>query len=185
MADEEDDVTDDEDGEEEEGGKKKAGLKKKLLFIGLPVLLVLLLGTAVALMFLGGDKKADAEHADAETTQDGEHGAPKGETHDAAAPVYYELPPIYANIIDDEGETSVLKLIVLLEVKDEETVQQIEPVLPRIIDRYQGFLRELRMEDVKGSAGYFRLKLELLRRVNLAVAPIQVDDLTIDTLLVN
>jgi flagellar protein FliL len=186
MADEEDDVTDDEDGEEEEGGKKKAGLKKKLLFIGLPVLLVLLLGTAGALMFLGGDKKADAEHASAEEAQGkGEHGTSKGETHDAAAPVYYELPPIYANIIDDEGETSVLKLIVLLEVKDEETVQQIEPVLPRIVDRYQGFLRELRMEDVKGSAGYFRLKLELLRRVNLAIAPIQVDDLTIDTLLVN
>ncbi len=177
-----DDDTEDEDGEE--GGKNKGGLKKKLLFIGLPVLVVLLLGTAAALMFLGGDKEsADAEHATV-AGEEGHEGA-EGDAHGAPAPVFYELPPIYANIVDDEGETAVLKLVVLLEVKDEETVAKIEPVLPRIVDRYQGFLRELRMEDVKGSAGYYRLKLELLRRVNQAVAPVHVNDLTIDTLLVN
>ncbi len=185
MADEEDKERDgeDADGEEEEGAKK-GGLKKKLLFIGLPVLLVLLLGTAGALMMFGGKKDADAETASAENGEGGEHGEATSEEH-APDPVYYELPPIYANIVNEDGETSVLKLVVLLEVADEDTLHKIEPVLPRIVDRYQGFLRELRMEDVKGSAGYYRLKLELLRRVNQAVAPIHVNDLTIDTLLVN
>ncbi len=185
MADEDDEPDDDVSEDDEEGGGKKAGLKKKLLFIGLPIVLVLLLGTVGALMFLGGGKKDDAEHASAEAGAGGEGHEAAAEEEHGADPVFYELPEIYANIIDDEGETSVLKLIVLLEVDDEETIKKIEPLLPRIVDRYQGFLRELRMEDVKGSAGYYRLKLELLRRVNQAVAPVQVNDLTIDTLLVN
>ncbi len=168
--------------EDEEGGKK-GGLKKKLLFIGLPIVLVLLLGSAGAFMLLGGDKTDEAEHA---STEDGDaHGAAKGADHDIPIPIYYELPAILANITDEDGEVAVLKLVVLLEVADEETLHNIEPLLPRIVDRYQGFLRELRMEDVKGSAGYYRLKLELLRRVNQAVAPVHVNDLTIDTLLVN
>ncbi len=183
MAKEGDEPEDEDvDGEEEEGSKK-GGLKKKLLFIGLPVVLVLLLGSAGAMMLLGGDKKDEAEHA---ATQNGDdHGAAKSEDHDVPVPVYYELPAILANITDEDGEVAVLKLVVLLEVADEETLHNIEPLLPRIVDRYQGFLRELRMEDVKGSAGYYRLKLELLRRVNQAVAPVHVNDLTIDTLLVN
>ena len=186
MADAADDPEDDIDGEEDEdGGGKKGGLKKKLLFIGLPVLLIVLLGSAAAMMFLGGDKKdAHSQVADGQSQGEDGHGDKKANA-DAAEPVYYELPPMLANIQNDDGETSVLKLVVLLEVDDQETISKIEPVLPRIVERYQGFLRELRMEDIKGSAGYYRLKLELLRRVNQAVAPIKINDLTIDTLLVN
>lgn len=185
MADAAEEPEDDIDGDEEEDGAgKKGGLKKKLLFIGLPVLLIVLLGSAAAMMFLGGDKKDAHDQVAGEQTQgDAKHGGKKAE--DTAAPVYYELPPMFANIQNDDGETAVLKLVVLLEVDNEETISKIEPLLPRIVDRYQGFLRELRMEDVKGSAGYYRLKLELLRRVNQAVAPVKVNDLTIDTLLVN
>ena len=188
MAKDDEDPKDDvnEDGEEgdEDGEGKKAGKKKKLLFIGLGAALVLLLITVAALMFLGGGKKDEAAQEGTEAAQEGEGHGDANEEH-AADPIFYELPEIYANIINDDGETSVLKLVVLLEVEDEETVHKIEPLLPRIVDRYQGFLRELRMEDVKGSAGYYRLKLELLRRVNQAVAPVHINDLTIDTLLVN
>lgn len=184
MADEGEEAETEEDGEEEGDGKQKAGLKKKLLFIGLPIVLILVLGTVGAFVLMGGKKPDETEHA-AGTSADAEHGEDASEEHHAAAPVYYELPEMYANIVSNEGENAVLKLVVLLEVDSEETVHLIEPLLPRIVDRYQGFLRELRMDDVKGSAGYYRLKLELLRRVNLAVAPVKVNDLTIDSLLVN
>lgn len=186
MADEAEEPDDDVEGEDgEDGGGKAGGLKKKLLFIGLPVLLIVLLGSVAAVMLLGGGKKDT--HAEATAEQAGEegHGGGKGHEEEAAAPVYYELPAMLANIQNDDGETAVLKLVVLLEVDNEETIAKIEPLLPRIVDRYQGFLRELRMEDIKGSAGYYRLKLELLRRVNQAVAPVKINDLTIDTLLVN
>jgi flagellar FliL protein len=40
------------------------------------------------------------------------------------------------------------------------------------------------MEDIAGSAGYSRLQLELLKRVNLAIAPAQVDAVLIEEMLV-
>jgi len=51
----------------------------------------------------------------------------------------------------------------------------IRPTLPRVTDIFQTYLRELRPSDLNGSAGLFRLKEELTRRVNLAVAPNQVN----------
>ncbi len=194
MADEDDKAEDEptEEGENEDGEKKKGGKKKLLLFIVLPAVLVLLLGTVGALMLMGGGKKDDAEQtASAEHGEDGGHGEGKSEKkkkggeHAEAEPVFYELDDIFANIANEDGSTSILQLKILLEVDSEETVAAIEPLMPRIIDRYQAFLRELRIEDLKGSAGSYRLRLELLRRVNQAVAPAHVNAVLIDKLLVN
>jgi flagellar protein FliL len=71
-----------------------------------------------------------------------------------------------------------------LQTKDAEVAEVISPALPRVLDQYTGFLRELRMEDLQGSAGYARLQMELLKRVNLAVAPAQVDAVLIEEMLV-
>ena len=67
-----------------------------------------------------------------------------------------------------------LKLKVVLEVKEEKQVELIKPSLPRVTDLFQGYMRELRPADLNGSAGLFRLKEELTRRVNAATAPGQV-----------
>ena len=48
-------------------------------------------------------------------------------------------------------------------------------MMPRVIDAFQTYLRELRPTDLDGSAGLYRLKEELTRRVNVAVAPSQVN----------
>ncbi len=71
-----------------------------------------------------------------------------------------------------------------LEVADAEAAAKIDPVMPRVIDNFQVFLRELRVEDLSGSAGMFRLKEELVRRVNLAVAPAHVDDVLFKEMLI-
>ncbi len=68
-----------------------------------------------------------------------------------------------------------LKLKVALEVGDPRLMGQIQPLLPRIEDTFQVYMRELRASDLEGSAGVYRLKEELLRRVNLAVYPSRVD----------
>jgi flagellar FliL protein len=39
------------------------------------------------------------------------------------------------------------------------------------MDAFQTYLRELRASDLEGSAGLYRLKEELTRRVNAAIAP--------------
>ena len=62
-----------------------------------------------------------------------------------------------------------LKVKIVLEVKEEKQVETIKPSMPRVTDIFQTYLRELRPGDINGSAGLFRLKEELTRRVNAAV----------------
>ena len=67
--------------------------------------------------------------------------------------------------------TQYLKVKVVLELPDQEMTAQIQPVMPRLMDTFQTYLRELRPTDLDGSAGLYRLKEELTRRVNAAIAP--------------
>jgi len=60
---------------------------------------------------------------------------------------------------------------VVLEVTDQKMSDEIKPVMPRVMDAFQTYLRELRPTDLDGSAGLYRLKEELTRRVNAAIAP--------------
>jgi flagellar FliL protein len=48
-------------------------------------------------------------------------------------------------------------------------------VMPRVMDAFQTYLRELRPADLDGSAGLYRLKEELTRRVNLAISPARIN----------
>jgi flagellar FliL protein len=90
----------------------------------------------------------------------------------AKPPVFMDLPEVLVNLQQAPGErTQYLKVKVVLEVKEQPLVDKIKPVMPRVMDTFQTYLRELRPADLNGSAGMFRLKEELTRRVNLAVAP--------------
>jgi flagellar protein FliL len=90
-------------------------------------------------------------------------------------PSYVEVPDMLVNLIGLPGErVQYLKVKLVLEVKEEKQVEAIKPSLPRVTDIFQTFLRELRPGDLNGSAGLFRLKEELTRRVNAAVSPNQV-----------
>ena len=78
----------------------------------------------------------------------------------------------------------VMKIKVVLEIADAKAADQVRPLLPRIEDAFQVFMRELRPSDLEGSAGMYRLKEELLRRVNLTVHPAKVDAVLFKELLV-
>lgn len=187
MADDAEEAEDPEaeDGDEEDGKKKKkkSKLPTLLLFAGLPALVLIMGGAAAAMFLMGGSKEEEAaeagEHGEAMA---GEHGGEHGAV--AEDVVFYELPEILVNIQSDDGRASYLKLRLTLEVDSEETVELIEPAMPRVIDRFQSFLRELRVEDLNGSLGSYRLRLELLRRVNLAVAPEEVSAVLIEEMLI-
>ena len=88
------------------------------------------------------------------------------------------------NIQTADSTPAFLKLAVALELDSAEARAAIEPVMPRVIDQFQTYLRELRVEDVRGSMGVMRLKEELLRRVNLAVAPTPVRDVLLKEMIV-
>jgi flagellar protein FliL len=73
---------------------------------------------------------------------------------------------------------------VSLELDSAADLPKLQAVLPRIIDNFQVYLRELRVEDLKGSAGMYRLREELLLRVNAAVAPAKINDVLFKEMLV-
>jgi flagellar FliL protein len=94
------------------------------------------------------------------------------------------MADILVNIQSDDGSPAYLKLSVSLELDDEEHKAAIQPLMPRITDQFQAYLRELRLDDLKGSAGVLRLKEELLRRVNAAAAPYHVRDVLLKEMIV-
>ncbi|MGP0092282.1 MAG: flagellar basal body-associated protein FliL [Xanthobacteraceae bacterium] len=103
-------------------------------------------------------------------------GAPKDATHEAAPapkpPVFFDLPDVLVNLASVGNErVQYLKVKVVLEVPDQALIAQIQPLMPRVMDAFQTYLRELRPADLDGSAGLYRLKEELTRRVNTAIAP--------------
>jgi len=91
-------------------------------------------------------------------------------------PVFMDVPELLVNLANLPGErVQYLKMKIVLEVKEQPIVAQITPSMPRLTDIFQTYLRELRPTDLNGSAGIFRLKEELTRRVNVAIAPTQVN----------
>jgi flagellar FliL protein len=78
----------------------------------------------------------------------------------------------------------IMKIKVALEIADPKTAEEVKPLLPRVEDAFQVFMRELRPSDLEGSAGMYRLKEELLRRVNVTVHPAKVDAVLFKELLI-
>ena len=191
------------DGEGGEGAPAKK--KLPLLFIIIPAALVVLGGGGAAAFFLMKPKPAEAEagaeHGKAEKKdakaekKGGDHGGggKEGEADPAAGTIaagpdgvtFYTLPDLIVNIQSPDGRPTVLKLKLTLEMKDAELAAHLQEEAPRMQDMFQGFLRELRPEDMAGSAGVYQLKVEILRRVNLIAAPGKVDAVLIEEMLVS
>ncbi|MEW6019926.1 MAG: flagellar basal body-associated FliL family protein [Pseudomonadota bacterium] len=185
-------------GEDGEGapGKKKLPLKM-LIIAGVGALVVLGGGGAAAFVFLKPKPAAEGEAGEkaekkAEKKDEKEKGG-KGE--EVASPaviregpdgvVFYTLPDLVVNMQTGEGKATFLKLKLTLELPDGEVASTLDPNLPRLQDMFQTFLRELRPEDLSGSQGSYQLRLEILRRVNLVIAPAKVNAVLIEEMLIN
>lgn len=179
MSDEANEDINEEDAELEEGLEKKKFSGKKMIMIIVPVLL-LLIGGGAAYMFMGGDSE--------EVLFD-EHGNPivatEDENGEALELLFYDIEPMLVNLTSAGGKSAYLKLSVTLEVDKQSSIEDLEMNLPRIVDNFQVYLRELRLEDINGSAGMFRLKEELLIRVNETIYPTRVNDVLFKEMLIN
>ena len=120
----------------------------------------------------------------------GKGAAPAAEAHGAApaapASFIFNLPTMTINLNTEDGETreTFLRLSIALEVDSEGTMTLIQPKMAKVVDAFQVYLRELRRSDLEGSAGIYRLKEELLRRVNVAIAPQEVKTILFKEILV-
>jgi len=100
------------------------------------------------------------------------HGEAKPKEVVAKPAVFVDVPEVLVNLSNTGSDrTQYLKVKVVLELQDDKLKEQITPVMPRVMDTFQTYLRELRPTDLEGSAGLYRLKEELTRRVNAAIAP--------------
>lgn len=196
-------------GEGGEGAAADSGSgnkKKKIIMIAAP--LILLLGGGAGLYFTGmldkllgkeppaaeaaaegGEKKEAAAEGHGEKAAEGgekKEGEGHGEGGEGghAGPAFLKVPDLIVNLNGDGGQTRYLRLSVQLELANEADVKAVEAVLPRVIDQFQTYLRELRIQDLRGSKGMYRLQMEMLSRVNAAAAPTEVKDVLFQEILV-
>jgi flagellar protein FliL len=142
------------DSDEDEAAPPKRKLPLKLILIVAGVV-VLLGGAGIAgYLVFSGSKEAKV----------------------AAAPVkpptFVDVPEVLVNLSGTGVDrTQYLKVKIVLEIPDALLQPQIQSSMPRVMDAFQTYLRELRPTDLDGSAGLYRLKEELTRRVNAAISP--------------
>jgi flagellar FliL protein len=147
-------------------------LTKKMLMIAVPALLLVVGGSGAGAYFFlfKSDKTQEAKAEEVPLTP------PKV--------AFSDMQDILVNIQSNDGTPAYLKLGVSLELEDDAQKAALQPLMPRITDQFQAYLRELRLDDLKGSAGVLRLKEELLRRVNVAAAPYKVRDVLLKEMIV-
>lgn len=170
------DDADDNDGDEESGGG--GGSKKLIIFA---VLLVLVLGGGGAgLYFSGMLDPYIGGGSDEEESESAEGGSKK-----ASSAHFLEIPNMIVNLSGgDSGQPRYLRLSVQLELENASDRATVEAVMPRVVDQFQTYLRELRVSDLRGSAGIYRLQMELLSRVNAAAYPVEVKDVLFQEILI-
>ena len=182
-----------------EGAEGEAPAKKKL------PLKMLIIGGVAALVVLGGGggaafvflkPKPDEAHAEKgkekkKEKKKEEKGGKEGEKGAAVVRegpdgvVFYTMPDVVVNMQTADGRPTFLKLKLTLELPDEGAVEELDPAMPRLQDMFQTFLRELRPEDLSGSQGSYQLRMEILRRVNLVIAPSRANAVLIEEMLIN
>jgi flagellar FliL protein len=154
------DVDDDEGAAGEHQPKKLFGLPlalppRKFLIVGGAAFLLLVGGGTGAYFFLFAGKPAAKTDAPA-----------------VKPAIFVDLPEIVVNLSNPGADrTQYLKLKIVLELPDQKMIEQIQAIMPRVIDAFQTYLRELRPSDLEGSAGLYRLKEELTRRINASISP--------------
>lgn len=152
-------------------GVEVAPVKKKP-----PIMLIAMVAAAVVL--LGGGAGAYFMFFSAPAAEHGDGNVAMPETF------IFNLPTMTVNLRDDGSRAQFMKLTVALEVANEEVMHEIQPRMAKVVDAFQVYLRELRRSDLEGSAGVYRLKEELRRRINLAIYPAQVESILFREILV-
>jgi len=159
-----------------EDAPKKQGGKKKLILIAVPVLL---LGAGAGLWFGGilppllgmGGQQVDEQHAESQPPP-------------MPQPAFIDLPEIVSNLNAPGRRASFVRLRAKIEISRQEDVAAVQAAMPRLVDLFSTYLREVRPEELRGSAGSHRLREELIARASLAANPARVTDVLFVEILV-
>jgi len=180
MADEEELEEAEDGGESGDDGESSGKGGKKKLFIIIGLILLLVVGGVAGAYFTGLMDPLIAMITGGSGSSEGEGDSEQVE----GVGVFYDLEDMLVNLNTGGRKSSFLKIRVSLELAKAEDIPRVESVMPRIVDNFQTYLRELRIDDLKGSAGMYRLREELLRRVSAASAPAEIKDVLFKEMLV-
>jgi flagellar FliL protein len=170
------------DGPKKEPAQGGGGKKRLALLVAAPLLVA---GTAAGLWFGGvlpplfgaGGAAAPGEAA---AGQDGA-GA---QAQPPRPPAFLDLPEMVANLNATGRRPVFVKLRSKLELSRAEDAAAVHAAMPRLLDLFSTYLREMRPEELRGSIGTHRLREELVARANIAVAPARVNDVLFLEILV-
>lgn len=174
-----------------EGLEKKRFSGKTLVVVigGALIGLFALLG--VTMLFGGDDAEAPGEDQEIERLaqeaaqrRDQQAQLEQDRSNEDLELLFVELDEQRFNLNTGGQGNSFLAAKIVLEVDRESYRADLEAKMPRILDEFNTYMRELRPEDLDGAAGIFRLKEELLMRINQAVAPTRVKDVLFQQFLV-
>mgnify|MGYP000586049684 CR=1 FL=1 len=168
-------------GEEEdvESSEQRGGSRRMLLLIAILTIIVLVLAAGA---YLTGLTDPIVEMiTGSEVSEEQQQLEQQGKVGKA---VFYDLPEMVVNLNTGSKKQKYLKIRVSLELASKQGTKKVEKVMPRIKDNFQTYLRELRVEDLRGAAGMYRLREELMRRVNAAVEGARVKDVLFQEMLV-
>lgn len=160
------------DPAEGEAAGKKSGGKMKLILMAVPVLLI---AVGAGLWFTGILPNLLGM---------GHHNEAKKEAAKPVPPSFVDLPELVANLNSNPARPSYVKVVARLEIPRPEDVEKIRAVMPRLQDMMQTYLREMRPDELRGSAGTYRLREELIARANVAAAPAKVSDVLFSQMLI-
>jgi flagellar FliL protein len=175
------------------------GGRRKLLLISAPVLLLVVI--AAGLWFSGilppllgmghsgggEEKNAEARHGEGKAGEHkaGEHKGGEGKGGEAAnGPIFVEVPEIVANLNTGARKAMYVKVQIRIELVKAQDEAVVKATMPRLLDLFQTYLREMHPEELRGSAGSYRLREELTARANIALAPVRVQDVLFVELLI-
>jgi len=114
----------------------------------------------------------------------GKTGAAQSAEKKTGAPVYLDLPELISNLNVPGRRQSYLKLHAKLELGGPEDVAPVTAAMPRILDLFQTYLRDMRPEELRGSEGSYRLREELIGRAAVAVAPAHIQNVLFEELII-
>jgi flagellar FliL protein len=149
-------------------GKDRKG-RSKLVLIAAPVLLLV----AGAGLWFAGILPHSLGHAPEQHAK-----------NEAPPPVFVDLPEIVANLDSSSRQPAFIKLTARLELAKTDDKAAVAAAMPRILDLFQTYLRETRPEELRGSAGTYRLREELISRASLAATPARITDVLFTQVLV-
>ena len=159
------------DGAAESTEPKKTGSRRRLILLAAPIALV---GIGAGLWFTGvlpnllGMRHAESVAGDTKP----------------ATPIYVDLPELIANLNSNAQRPNYVKLTARLELAKQQDVERVKAAMPRLQDLFLTYIREMRPQELRGSAGTYRLREELIARANLAAAPARINDVLFTQMLI-